>query len=146
MRTNFKLDLLRIFFNGEVEKIESIIIKLFASLSYANFTKNDIAKYEGFYASVLHSYLQSLGMELISEDITNKGRIDLTVKFNERVYIFEFKVKQRLKGETPLEQIKKMKYYEKYVDKNNKDREVFIIGIVFDSENRNVEEYVWERV
>ena len=70
-----------------------------------------------------------------------KGRIDLTLKFNNRVYIFEFKV-DKVKGK-PLEQIKEKKYYEKYLSKNN---EVYIIGIIFDIENRNIKEFVWENV
>jgi len=147
---NFELDNLKLetlIFQSGYLTIKNIIYKLFSSIPYTNFMKNEIAEYEGFYASVLYSYLQSVGVELIAEDITNKGRIDLTLKFDERVYIFEFKVKQRLKkDETPLEQIKKMRYYDKYVDKNNKDKEVYIIGIVFDSDERNVVEYVWEKI
>ena len=114
-KTTIKKDILRLFTNGKIEDLESIIKRLFASIAYNNFTKNDIANYEGFYASVLYAYFSSLGLELIAEDITNQGRIDLTIKLNNRVFIFEFKVN----NEDALFQIKEKKYYEKYISKDS---------------------------
>jgi len=120
-----------IFEIGNLEELENTIKRLFASIAYNNFTKNDIEHYEGFYASVIYAYFASLGCELIAEDVTNRGRIDLTIKFQNKIYIFEFKVN---KGDA-LEQIKEKKYYEKYLSSKN---EVYIIGIVFDAKERNV--------
>ncbi len=68
--------------------------------------------------------------------MTNKGRIDLTLRMNGRTYIFEFKVIK----EDPLKQVKRMKYYEKY------DGEVYIIGIVFDKQDRQISDFAWEQV
>ena len=42
-------------------------------------------------------------------------------------------------GKEPLEQIKKMKYYEKY------SGERYLIGIVFDPKARNVIKFEWEK-
>ena len=56
------------------------------------YRNNPIAQYEGYYASVFYSYFAALGLDIILEDTTNQGRIDMTVKFNEQVYLFEFKV------------------------------------------------------
>ncbi len=51
----------------------------------------------------MYVYLQSLGVDIVvGEDVTNKGRIDLTVKFLNSIYIMEIKVID----EDPLEQIK----------------------------------------
>jgi len=33
-----------------------------------------------------------LGLDIIGEDVTNKGRIDLTVRLDNVIYILEFKV------------------------------------------------------
>ncbi len=68
--------------------------------------------------------------------MSNKVRIDLTLKAGESTFPFEFKVTDQ----EPLEQIKKMKYYEKY------EGESYLIGIVFDPKARNVSKFKWERV
>ena len=58
---------------------------------------------------------------------------------DDKIYIFEFKVK----GENPLEQIKERKYYEKYL---NQGKEIYLVGIKFDHENRNIKDIVWEKI
>uniref|UniRef100_Q3APV3 AAA-ATPase-like domain-containing protein n=1 Tax=Chlorobium chlorochromatii (strain CaD3) TaxID=340177 RepID=Q3APV3_CHLCH len=131
-----RYELFDIINNGDVANLEPIITRLFASIAYNNFTNNYIESYEGFYASILYAYFASLGFDIIAEDLTNNGRIDLTLKNYEKTYLFEFKVS----NQEPLEQIKKMKYYEKY------DGERYLIGIVFDPKARNVSQFVWEKV
>ena len=73
-------------------------------------------------------------VDIIAEDVSNKGRVDLTLQVGGRTFLFEFKVTD---GE-PLEQIRAMKYYEKY------DGERYLIGIVFDTKSRNVSRFEWE--
>ncbi|MCP4350804.1 MAG: hypothetical protein GY795_35510, partial [Desulfobacterales bacterium] len=51
-------------------------------------------------------------------------------------YIFEFKVRD----EDPLQQIKTMRYYEKYAQ-----YQTWLIGIVFDVGTRNITKFVYER-
>ena len=129
-------ELLAFMKSGDVGALEPVIKRLFASIAYNNFTNNDIERYEGFYASVLYACFASIGVDIIAEDVSNKGRIDLTIKYGGRTFLFEFKVTD---GE-PLEQIKKMKYYEKYAG------ERYVIGIVFDPKQRNVSKFEWEKV
>ena len=129
-------ELFDIINTGDVERLEPVIHRLFASIAYNNFTNNAIESYEGFYASVLYAYFASLGLDIIAEDVSNKGRIDLTLKAEGRTFLFEFKVTDK----EPLEQIKKMKYYEKY------GGERYLIGIVFDPRARNVSKFEWEKM
>ncbi len=129
-------ELLDIIDAGDVGSLEPVIKRLFASIAYNNFTNNDIERYEGFYASVLYACFASIGVDIIAEDVSNKGRVDLTIKAGGRTFLFEFKVTD---GE-PLEQIRKMKYYEKY------DGERYLIGIVFDPKARNVSKFEWEKL
>ena len=100
---------------------------------------------EGYYASVIYSYFASLGLDLIAEDTTNKGRIDLTLKFpkNKKVYLFEFKVVEDIKDtKKPLDQIKFRAYAEKYAN----IKEKYIIGIEFSKKERNIVNFEWERI
>jgi hypothetical protein len=129
-------ELLALMNTGDIAGLEPVIKRLFASIAYNNYTNNDIERYEGFYASVLYACFASIGVDIIAEDVSNKGRIDLTLKVGGKIFLFEFKVTD---GE-PLEQIKRMKYYEKY------SGERYLIGIVFDPKVRNVSRFEVERL
>ena len=129
-------ELLDLLEAGDAGALEPVIKRLFASIAYNNYTNNDIECFEGYYASVLYAFFASFGVDIIAEGVSNRGRVDLTLKVGGRTFLFEFKVTN---GE-PLEQIKAMKYYEKY------DGERYLIGIVFDPKARNVSRFEWEKL
>ena len=52
----------------------------FASIPYQWYTNNDIADYEGFYASVFYSYFAALGYEIAVEESSSHGRLDMAVR------------------------------------------------------------------
>ncbi len=118
---------------------ESSLKAIFASIPYNNYTKNNLQNYEGFYASVVYVYLQSLGLDIIGEDVTNKGRIDLTIKLANAIYILEFKVGTA----NALAQIKEKNYHHKYLTEN---KDIYLIGINFDEDEKNVSSFMWEKV
>ena len=88
---------------------------------------------------MIYIYLQSLGIEIRGEDVTNKGRIDLSVFIEEIIYIIEFKVGK----EDALTQIKEKNYAQKYLDDK---RDIYLVGINFDEEERNIVKFEWEKV
>ncbi|MEO1954359.1 MAG: AAA family ATPase [Campylobacterales bacterium] len=135
-----KRNLRKFLKEGDLENLKTTLISLFASIPYNNYVKNELSHYEGYYATVVFTYLVSLGFECITEDATNKGRIDLTIKLPNRIVIIEFKVDIKEKA---LKQIKERKYYEKYKDDK---REIFIVGICFSSEDKNITQFEFERV
>jgi len=121
------------------------ITSLFASIPYNNFTKNKMYEKEGYYSSLIYAYFASLGLDLIPEDTTNKGRIDLTMKFpNEsKVYIFEFKVIEDSDiSKNPIDQIKDKGYPEKYSELE----EIYLIGIEFSKKDKNISTFKWEKL
>jgi hypothetical protein len=77
---------------GDMEQFNNALVSVFAGITYNNYTNNQISVYEGYYASIVYAYLASLGLDLSAEDTTNKGRIDLTIKVGNNIYIIEFKV------------------------------------------------------
>ncbi len=85
-----------------------------------------------FYAAIA-----SLGLAIIPEESSNRGRADFTVFVNEAIYIFEFKIMD----EDPLRQIKAQGYFEKYLAE---DRKLVLVGIVFDVQQRNIAHMQWE--
>jgi len=126
----------------DIAHFKPVLISLFAAIDYQNYVKNKLAHYEGYYASVVFTYVTSLGYPCIAEDVSSTGRVDLTIKLPNRIVIIEFKVDQK---EQALAQIKQKKYYQKYLtEAKNKGQDIYIIGICFDSETKNITEYAWE--
>ena len=87
--------------NGDTNGLKDSLFTLFASIAYNNYNKNNITNYEGYYASVLYAYLVSLGYSITPEDVTNKGRIDLTLQLPDKTYIFEFKIVEKATKKRP---------------------------------------------
>ena len=86
----------------------------------------------------------SLGFPCIAEDVTHKGRIDLTIKLPNRIVIIEFKVDQHEKA---LAQIKQKKYYEKYLaEASSKGHDIYMVGICFASTDKNITDFEWEKI
>ena len=137
--TSTKSSLFTALKQGDLDKLQTTLISLFASIPYNNYVKNTIGDYEGYYASVIYAYLASLGIKIIAEDVSNKGRIDLTVFLNDKIYIIEFKVNGKDK---PLQQIKEREYAQKYQGQGD----IYLVGIEFSSEERNIVAFEWERV
>lgn len=125
---------------NDLNQFKTTLTTLFASIPYHNYANNIIAEYEGYYASVVFTYLMSLGFPCIAEDVTHRGRIDLTIKLPGRIIIIEFKVDKKEKA---LEQIKQKKYYEKYLTQG---QAIYIVGICFSSNDRNIIEFDWEKL
>ena len=140
-----KIPLYKALKDNDFDRQKELLFSLFASIVYDNFTKNKIYKKEGYYSSVIYAYFASLGLDLIPEDTTNKGRIDLTMKFpgESKAYIYEFKVIEDAgDNKKPLDQIKDRGYPDKYLSLE----ELFIIGIEFSKKERNISTFQWEKV
>ncbi len=143
-RLRYQNQLYKAFMDNDLKALKELIFTLFATIPSDNYKKNDIENYEGYYASVIYAYFASLGLKMIAEDSTNKGYIDMTLFFENRAYIIEFKVStNKPKTNIALKQIQKMKYYEKYVHKYDK---VYNIGIVFGKRKRNIVRFNYETV
>ena len=107
----------------------------FASIPYEWYTNNDIASYEGFYASVFYSYFAALGLDVVVEDSSSHGRLDMAVRFNDNVYLFEFKVVELAPEGAALAQLKARGYADKYRDRGEP---IHLIGVEFSKEARNL--------
>jgi hypothetical protein len=122
--------------SGKVESLINMMKAVFSGIPYNWYVQNELDKYEGYYSSIFYSAIQSLGIECIAEDVTNRGRIDLTIKIGDYIYILEFKVIEDDKvNKKAIEQILDKKYYEKYLNENKK---IFLIGIEFSTKERNI--------
>ena len=86
----------------------------FAGIPYEWHTRNDIARYEGYYASVCYSWFAAVGLDITVEDSSSRGRVDLAVRYRGNVYLFEFKVVELEPEGAALAQLQARGYAEKY--------------------------------
>ena len=140
-KLKFQEKLLNMLYTPDLDGFKDALYSLFASIPYSNFTNNKLPEYEGYYASVVYAYLASIGLDIIPEDITNLGRMDLSVKLEDKLFIFEFKLEEKATGNA-LKQIEEKRYWEKYRDFEN----IYLIGIEFSREQRNIIGYEWEKL
>ena len=114
----------------------------FAGIPYEWHTKNDIANYEGYYASVFYSHFAALGLDVTVEDSGSRGRLDMAVRFNGNVYLFEFTVLERAGEGAAMAQLKERRYADKY---RASEQPIHLIAVEFSSETRNVAGFDVER-
>ena len=142
--TKPKSELYRILQTSELSKMKDLFYSFFASIPYDWYRKNTLANYEGYYASIFYCYFAAIGLDVRAEDVTNHGQVDMTVFFENRVYVFEFKVIEMTEAGSALAQIKERRYFEKYISES--DKEIYLIGVEFSRDNKNIANYEWEKV
>jgi len=133
----------QIFNSANFAALKLMLSSHFASIPHDWYRNNDIANYEGFYASIVYSLVCALGYEVIAEDVTNHGKIDLTIRMPDKIIILEFKLSKYGSAAEAIKQIKERNYAEKYL---SEAIPVYLLGISFDSDKRNIEDVQVEEV
>ena len=138
-KENNKFAIFEAISNNDFDLLKRTFHAFFASIPHEWYRKNQISHYEGYYASIVYCYFASLGLDVKPEDPTNHGQIDLAIRFENRIYLLEFKVVELTGAGSALKQIKEKKYHEKYAG-----RDVYLVGIEFSHEDRNIVNFEWE--
>ena len=115
--------------------LETLFHAFFASIPYDWYRNNDIAQYEGYYASVFYSYFAGLGLDIRVEDSSSHGRLDMAVLFNGCVYLFEFKVVELASAGAAIAQLQERQYADKY---RGLEQPIYLIGVEFSKDERNL--------
>jgi len=148
--------------SGDLAALEASLRRLFAGIPWRNFTNNDLAEYEGYYASVLYAFFSAITCTITAEDINNHGQADLTVTLADKVYVMEIKTVQDtgptsvavpttpsastasdtgsgLNSNSALAQIRAKGYADKYLGQAGV--RVFELGLVFSMAQRNLVQF-----
>ena len=125
----------------DFEGVEQLFRAFFAGVPHQWFTKNDIARYEGFYASVFYAHFAGAGLEVSGEESTGRGRADMSVHHDGGVSVFEFKMNES--AEAALAQIRRKGYAEKH---RAAGRTVHLVGVAFSERDRNLAGFAVERL
>ena len=121
---------------GDFDGLKGLIHAFYAGIPHEWYTNNTIASYEGYYAAVFYAYFVSAGLDVRVEDSTNRGRLDMAVRFGGAVFVLEFKVVEQAGAGTALAQLHAKGYAEKY---QGQGESVHLLGVEFSSASRNVE-------
>ena len=120
---------------GDCAGLKELFHAFFASIPYEWHTNNDIAKYEGYCASVFYSYFAALGYQIVVEESSSHGRLDMAVRTGGHVYLFEFKVMELAPPGSALAQLRERGYADKY---RGHGEPIHLIGVELSRETRNV--------
>ncbi len=93
-------------------------------------------KQEAYYHSLIYLVLKALGFSVQSEVSTNNGRVDMVLKTDRYIFIFEFKIDSD--AETALKQILDKGYYNQF---KLESKEIILIGVNFDTKSRSLNDW-----
>ncbi|BDC98867.1 ATP-binding protein [Persicobacter psychrovividus] len=141
-RTLKRNEAVRSLFKNDLDGFEASVKAMFSAIPYNNYVQSNLQKYEGFYASVMFSFLAGLGLKCKTEESTSHGRIDMVMESPTHIYVIEFKLNapkptEGKQGEA-IVQIHEKKYYAPYL---NDDRKIVLIGMHFNEEKRNLDHF-----
>ncbi len=126
---------------ADMQALREVFHAFFASIPHDWYRNSPLARYEGYYCSIVYCYFVALGLDVTAEDTTSQGRIDMTVKLNGRIFIIEFKVVEQEGDGNALAQIRAKGYADKYAGQG----EIWLIGASFSSETRNITAFDYQR-
>ena len=122
--------------------VETLFRRLLAGIPHDWHRRNDIAHYEGYWSSVFYAWFRASLDDLAVEDATSRGRLDMAVRLEENVYLFEFKVAERSEEGAALAQLQARRYADKY---RAPGRMVHLIGVEISAGRRDITAFDVER-
>ena len=135
------IELRRLLAANDFDGLETVIRALFAAIPYQWHVNNDIANFEGYYASVFYSHFAATGLYVVVEESSSRGRVDMAVRDEAGVYLFEFKVVERAGEGSAISQLRERGYADKYA---HLGEPIHLIGVEFSRESRNVADFAVE--
>ena len=131
--------LTRLLADNDFAGLQEELKALFAGMPYSWHDHNDMARYEGHYASVLYASFNALNLDIRAEDASVQGRADIVVIYQKQVFVFELKVAGgsdvEVKAEQALKQMRERDYAGKYRIDGNR---IHLLAVVFDRQKRNL--------
>ena len=123
-------------FEGFAERLRSYL----SGIPYQWHASGDLARYEAWYASLLHMCFRSIGADVRTEDASSHGRADMVVLTGGQAFVLEFKMADGDSDaaaalDAAIAQMRKRGYAEKYRDRGEP---VHLVGVACGREARNL--------
>ncbi len=125
---------------GDFEGFAKTLKAWLAGIPYQWHATGDLARYEAWYAGLLHMAFRAIGVDVRAEEATSHGRADMVVRTGGQVFVLEFKMADTEEDvESALDaaftQMRERGYAEGYRDH---DGPVHLIAIACGREARNL--------
>ena len=120
---------------GDIAGLENRLRALLAGIPYQWHRQNPMGSFEGWYASLLYAYFAATGAEVRAEESSSLGRADLCVRAFRRVYVFEFKMRERAGAGAAMAQLKTRGYADRY---RGRGEPIQLVAVEFSAKTRNV--------
>lgn len=119
----------------ELEDFVDTVNTILSSITYQQIAKQD----EAYFHTVFYLMLSATGVDVLTEVLTSRGRMDMAVFFPDKIYIIELKCnKSAAHG---IEQIKKQGYPDRY---KADGKRIILGGINFDTDKREIVDWKFE--
>lgn len=125
-----------LLYDQDLSDLKDLFNQALAQLPYHMFGTQ-----ESYYQTVFYLLLNASSVITFAEDMSNRGRADITVLLPKAVYIFELKMNQP--AAVGIEQIKERGYAEKY---RTPARQVYLIGIELSKAKRVIKDLIFEKL
>lgn len=150
VRRSFLEHLLHAFSEHKPSEVHSILYKLSGYLKEGNLQSffdvfnvflasipHQIHKeLEAYYHSLLYLFLKAIGFRVDAEVSTSQGRIDIVLKTQTTIFIFEFKINKT--AQEALDQILTKNYQKQFSLDNT---QIILVGVNFDTKLRILNEW-----
>jgi hypothetical protein len=123
--------------NNDLETLSDIFNEIFAGLPYDLWE----VQREKSYQAIIHLFFTLAGIYVQSEVHTTRGRLDSVIEFEDKVFLFEFKLDKS--AEEAIAQIEAKGYADRFMALGKK---CTIIGINFIQEKRIVDGIIWKEL
>ena len=123
--------------DGFMQKMKGII----SGIPYDTLTEKDLALREQNYQTAVYLVFALMNQFVHTEVHCATGRADCIVEFQDKVYIFEFKLTSNGNAEDAVKQIKEKGYADKY---SGSGKKIIAIGSSFDEEKRTIKDWKTE--
>ncbi len=109
-----------------------------SGIPYQWHATGDLARYEAWYASLLHMCFRAVGVEVRSEEASSHGRADMVVPLGDEVFVIEFKMADSADGaeaalEAAFNQMRERGYADRY-----RGQSVHLVAVACGREARNL--------
>ncbi|MDW8211706.1 MAG: PD-(D/E)XK nuclease domain-containing protein, partial [Cytophagales bacterium] len=121
----------------QMEKVVQSINALFGSIPYQLFSPEA----ERYFHAIIFLAFRLCGFHIDAEVSVAGGRVDAVMRYQERVYVFEFKLNDS--AESALKQIHQRGYYHAF---KQEGKEVYLVGMSFSGQTKSITQWKMEKV
>ncbi len=123
-------------FDGFADRLRSYL----SGIPYQWHASGELARYESWYASLLHMCFRAIGVDVRAEDASSRGRADMAVLTGGQAFVLEFKmaegkVSRNAALDAALAQMRARGYADKY---RHVARSVHLVAVACGREARNL--------